>query len=363
VDSNDSSKYVIPMVSKALDVLELFSTHREELTLEQIICRTRVPHASAFRIVQTLVRRGYLTRIEPDKRYRLSWNRKKLRVGYAGLSNEVPFAAAVGRSLERAAEEAGCEVMLSDNQGDPHVAIQNAREMVSKDIDFAIEFQRCEKVAPVLANIFGEAGVKTIAIHIPQPGAIYFGVDNYKAGLAAGETLGRHAASHWGSRVDAVVLLDVPQGGQALHSRMLGVLHGIERFLGAIPPDRQHWLDGAGRFEASRKAMVHFLRRNPNVKHMLVSAVSDHSALGAAATLKTSRICETAAIVGHDGDPEALREISEPNSPYLATIAFFADRYGRELIDLITRIHRGESVNPAHYVNFEVIDRVKLQCP
>ena len=361
MDSNDSSKYVIPMVSKALDVLELFSTHREELTLEQIICRTRVPHASAFRIVQTLVRRGYLTRIEPDKRYRLSWNRKKLRVGYAGLSSEIPFSVAVGLSLRRAAEEAGCELVVSDNEGDPHTAIRNAREMVGKDVDFAIEFQRHEKVAPVLANIFGEARIKTIAIHIPQPGAIFFGVDNYKAGLAAGETLGRHAASHWNSHVDAVVLLDVPQGGQALHSRMLGVLHGIEQFLGAIPPGQQHWLDGGGRFEASRQATVNFLRRNPKATHVLVSAVSDHSALGAAAALKASRICKTAAIVGHDGDQEALREISEPDSPYLATIGFFADRYGRELIDLMTRIHRGESVSPAHYVNFEVIDRVKLQ--
>jgi ABC-type sugar transport system substrate-binding protein len=107
--------------------------------------------------------------------------------------------------------------------------------------------------------------------------------------------------------------------------------------------------------------MVNFLRHNPKARHVLVSAVSDHSALGAAAALKASRIRETSAVVGHDGDPEALREMSEPNSPYLATIGFFADRYGRELIDLMTRIHRGESVSPAHYVNFEVIDRVKLQ--
>ena len=97
------------------------------------------------------------------------------------------------------------------------------------------------------------------------------------------------------------------------------------------------------------------------MKHVLVSAVSDHSALGASAVLKASKICQTAAIVGHDGDPEALREICAPNSPYLATIGFFADRYGRELMDLMTRIHRGDSVSPAHYINFEVLDRVTLQ--
>lgn len=169
------------MLSKALDVLESFASHRDELTLEQIISRTGISHASAFRIVHTLVQRGYLSRVEP-KKYRLSWHRRKLRIGYAGLSQEVPFSAALTRSLEKAAEEAGLELIVRDNQGDPQVAIETARELAGSDIDFALEFQRHQKIGPVLANIFAEANVKTIAIHIPQPGAVYFGADNYKAG-------------------------------------------------------------------------------------------------------------------------------------------------------------------------------------
>ena len=99
---SQSGKYIVPMLSKALDVLESFGSHRDELTLEQITSRTRISHASAFRIVQTLVRRGYLTRVE-SKRYRLSWQRRRLRIGYAGVSQEVPFSVALAQSLSRAA--------------------------------------------------------------------------------------------------------------------------------------------------------------------------------------------------------------------------------------------------------------------
>lgn len=344
------------MLSKSLDILEAFASHRDELTLEQIISRTRISHASAFRIVHTLVHRGYLTRVE-QKRYRLSWHRRKLRIGYAGLSEEVPFSAALTQSLRAAAEEAGLELIIRDNQGDPQVAIHAARDLVANDIDLAVEFQRYEKVGPVLANIFAEANVKTIAIHIPQPGAVYFGADNYKAGQTAGEALGRFAASKWNSQYDAIALLDVTEDGHALHSRMLGVLNGVQRVMGEVSPDRIHWLNGGGRQETSRRAMVSFLKRHPKINRLLVSAVSDHSALGAVQALKASRLRESAAVVGHDGDPEAIREIAQGNSPYLGTVAFFPERYGRALVELMLRMQRGEAVGTAHYVKHALVDR------
>ena len=234
-DRPQPGKYIVPMLSKALDVLEAFASHRDELTLEQIIFAHQYLSCKRLSYCADAGVSRLPDRVEP-KRYRLSWHRRKLRIGYAGLSEEVPFSAALTRSLTAAAEEAGLELIVRDNRGDPQIAIETARELVNNDIDFALEFQRYEKVSPVLANIFAEANVKTIAIHIPQPGAVYFGADNYKAGQTAGEALGRFAVAHWNSRYDAIALLDVAEGGQALHSRMLGVLHGIQKVAGEIEP-------------------------------------------------------------------------------------------------------------------------------
>jgi ribose transport system substrate-binding protein len=103
--------------------------------------------------------------------------------------------------------------------------------------------------------------------------------------------------------------------------------------------------------------MVSFLKRNPKINRLLVSAVSDHSALGAVQALKASKLRESAAVVGHDGDPEAIREIAQENSPYLGTVAFFPERYGRALVELILKMQRGEAVGTAHYVKHELVDR------
>jgi ribose transport system substrate-binding protein len=53
-------KYLVPVVSRALDVLEAFRGPQETLTLHDITERTGVAHTTAFRILFTLVHRNYL---------------------------------------------------------------------------------------------------------------------------------------------------------------------------------------------------------------------------------------------------------------------------------------------------------------
>jgi ABC-type sugar transport system substrate-binding protein len=138
---------------------------------------------------------------------------------------------------------------------------------------------------------------------------------------------------------------------------MLGVLHGIQNVVGDVDTRKVHWLNGGGRQETSRRAMVAFLKRHPAVRRLLVSAVSDHSAMGAVRALKASRLHDSSAVVGHDGDEEALREIAEGTSPYLGTVSFFPERYGRALVELLLRMQRGEPVETAYYMKHSLIDR------
>src|SRR5256885_12530161 len=111
------SPYFVPTTSKTLDILEAFHTPAEELTLEQIVLRTRIAHTTAFRILYTLAQRRYIT--QNGKRYRLNPTRKKIRVGFGTLTTELSFAQAVRSSLVDAAAAAGLELLVYDNQRDP----------------------------------------------------------------------------------------------------------------------------------------------------------------------------------------------------------------------------------------------------
>lgn len=351
-------KYLVPVVSKALDVLEVFRTPQEELTLEQITRRTRIAHTTAFRILFTLVERGYVVQTGEGKRYRLSPRRNRTKVGFATLTTQTSFAEAITRSLEAAAQRSGLDLVVHSNELSPQNAIANAQALVAEKVDVAIEFQRHEHVAPIIAEIFANARIPTISVILPQPGAIYFGVNNYQAGLTAGLALGQHALDHWGGLADALLLLDLPEGGPFLQSRMTGVAQGVEQLLKRFPSSRVVRLDGKGSREPSALAAARYFRDHPAVRHVLVSAVNDESAQGALDAVAEAKLTDTCAIVGHGGSVEVRPLIKDPASPFLGTVDFFPERYGDGLVDLVFRLVRGDQIPPYHYMPHRLIRRI-----
>ncbi len=350
-------KYIVPVVSKALDVLEAFHSPEEQLNLNDVIQRTGASHATAFRVLYTLVHRGYVAR--HGTKYQLTKIRQKTKIGYAALSSDVAISMAIAQSLRKAAGPASMDLVLLNNEESARIAVENARRLVAERVSVAIEFQNNSEVAPVIADLFATAGIPAIAIHIAQPGAVYFGPDNYRAGWTAGQALAEHALRKWAGRFDLLLLLDVPRGGPTLQSRMTGVIGGLEHALGAVPPEWVLRLDAGGTRNQTRQMVASVLRRHPK-RRVLISAVSDEGALAALHAVRAARREAATAIVGHDGSEEALRAIAQPGSPLIGTVAFFPDQYGPRLIDLATRLLKNEAVPPFVYVTHQLITRSNL---
>ncbi len=55
--------YLIPILSRALDVLELLEETHAPVTLEDVYQRTQISKTSVYRILKTLVHRGYVLRL------------------------------------------------------------------------------------------------------------------------------------------------------------------------------------------------------------------------------------------------------------------------------------------------------------
>src|ERR1700676_694391 len=189
--------YLIPVLSKALDILELLQGETQPMTLEAIHRQTKISKTTVYRVLKTFVHRGYLSQ-SPDGLYRQVTRPKKLRFGFGGQSEGMPVSVEVADSLKAAGGAAGVDPMILDNHYDAATALKNAEEFVRSRVDLVIEFQVEHEVAPVIGDKISAANIPLIAIDIPHPHATYFGVDNYRVGVAAGETLASHAAAHWG---------------------------------------------------------------------------------------------------------------------------------------------------------------------
>lgn len=346
--------YLIPILSKALDVIELLERDHASLTLEDVYQKTNISKTSVYRILKTLVHRGYLAQTQ-NGQYRLVSRPRRLHFGFAVQSAEMPFSVAVSQSVSAAAAASGVELLVLDNRFDPDVAVRNAEEFVTQRVDLVLEFQVEEAVAPRVAHILKKADIPLVAIDVPHPNATYFGVDNFEVGYEAGSLLAQYAQRKWKGRVDKVLGVGFSEAGSFVQSRVTGAFDGIRERLPELTPAQFNQIEGRGMREASRRAMSEFLQGYTADEHTLVAAATDSSALGILDAIREAGHEPNFAIVGQDCIPEALEEMRKESSALIGSISHEAESYGPRLIQLGIALLRGYSVPPYNYVHHRAV--------
>ncbi len=346
--------YLIPVLSKALDILELLQNERNPLPLEAIYQRTNISKTTIYRILKTFVHRGYLAQTQ-DGLYRLISRPKKARFGFGSQSSEMPFSQAVTDSLKAAASGAGVDLMVLDNHYDAATALKNADEFVRNRTDLVIEFQIDQRVAPVIADKIAAAGIPLIAIDIPHPHATFFGVDNYRVGFEAGEFLAQHAINAWNGRARWAVGLDIEEAGPLVQSRITGAFEGIRATLPTVGEKHFLRMNARGMRDKSYRLVLDFLQRHPNERGILIAAATDTSALGAVEAVREMKWEKHVAVVGQDCIPEALEEMRAARSPLIASVSHEAQSYGPRLIQLALGLLGGQRVPPYNYVEHMLV--------
>jgi ribose transport system substrate-binding protein len=351
--------YLIPILSKALDILELLEAENKPLTLETIFQRSQISKTSIYRILKTFVHRGYVAQT-PDGSYRLVSRPKKMRFGFAGESAEMPFSEAVSSSLKSAAMASGVELIVRDNRYDAETALKNAKEFVAEGVDLVIEFQIEERIAPLIAHTITRASIPLIAVDTPHPSSVYFGVDNFQVGFEAGECLAHHALLQWKGKVDWVLGLDVTEAGTFVQSRISGAFEGVRSQLPSLPQRAYVRLDGRGMRQTSVHVVAEFFRHRGATDRVLIVAATDTSALGALQVTREMKREKYTAIVGQDCIPEVVEELRQNRGPLIGSVSHEAQTYGPRLVQLGVTLLRGHTVPPYNYVQHRLITQGKV---
>jgi ribose transport system substrate-binding protein len=359
---NSGTSYVVEAISRACDVLETFRSDGESLRLSDVVTRTGLSKATAFRILFTLERRG-LVEQDSDRRYRLRirpLKRRKYRLGYGAQSTEFPFSRAVCESVKRVAIEEDVELLVLDNKYSAQAAIRNADVFVRERVDLVIEFQTDEHCAPIISSKLQDAGIPFIAVDIPHPGATYYGANNYRAGLIGGRYLGKWARQHWNGKVDEVLLLTLPVAGALPHSRLVGAFAGLREVLPHLSDSQAVFLNGNGQYERTIEVVRKYLR-NSKAHQVLICTINDASAMGALHAFAEAGRLTDCAVMGQNASSEARDEIAQPHSRLVGSVAYFPERYGESLIPLAIDIIQGKATPPAIFVKHQLVARENLR--
>jgi ribose transport system substrate-binding protein len=274
------------------------------------------------------------------------------KIGFANLTERMPFALQVRLGLEQAAAaEKNIELLIRDNDLDRRRALDNVDWFVAHDIDLAIEYQIDAAAGNIIMDRFRQAKIPVIAVDIPLPGALFFGADNYRAGYLAGEGLGRWIREHWGGSVDLLLgLLDARAGGTPA-ARLQGGRDGLEAVLGPIPSERVMTLPCPTLMHEAEAMMREQLASLPDTARIAILAPNDDAALGALAAFEAAGRLDRVAAVGQNADRLGRAAFQRTGFPFIGSTSYAPEHYGTRLIDVALKILRGEPVPPAVYID------------
>jgi ribose transport system substrate-binding protein len=345
----------VQAVVRACDIVKAFRHEGEELQLADIMDRTALRRTTAFRLLQSLVRGGLLERTARGV-YRCPFPPaagKRFRMGFAAQTDS-EFSRGVAASLQRAAARERVDLITVNNRYSAKEALRNADLLVDEHVDLVLEFQTYERVAPIIASKFLEARIPVIAIEIPHPGAVYFGANNYQAGLIAGRALGRWAKENWNGAVEQIFLLELPIAGPLPGLRITGIQDGLRTELPAVVTAPTLHLDGKGDFDQILSVVRRSVSRNPR-RRTLVGTVNDMCALAALRAFEEAGAGHLCAVVGQNAIHEARNELRRPGTRLIGTVAYFPERYGDELIPLALSMLERKPVPPATFVKHQLL--------
>lgn len=286
---------------------------------------------------------------------------KRYKVGFANLTEDIPFAVRVREGIEKAAKKAGnIDLVTADNKLDGATALANANNFITQGVDGVIEFQTDEKFGKSIMEKFKAKNIPVIAIDIPMEGATFFGVDNPVAGQMAGKGLGEWIKKNWNGQIDALIMLELPQSGPVPAARLKGQRDGLESVIGKIPENKVRHLDSKNTLEEARKLVTDVLTTLPGAHHIGVVCINDDTAAGAIAAAESANRKNDIAVVAVDASDLGLKNIRKPGSPQVGSVASFPENYGEKILPVLIKAMQGEKMPDKFYTNHVFITKENI---
>jgi ribose transport system substrate-binding protein len=283
---------------------------------------------------------------------------ESFKIGYISLGDSVPFVKLVSDGIREEAEKAGQELLFCDSEIDAAKALACAQNLKVQGAQGVINFQVFQDSSPEICTAYGS--VPTIAIDIVQPPCqvAFMGANNREAGRMAGAEIGKYAKDTWDCDYTAYVSLESTAAGAANTDRMGGFRDGFKEFC-EIPEDKERILDGADRTDPALEQMTNLLGALPGDR-IIVVAINEDGILGAIGAANTLGRQTDLYYAGQGADPSAWKEIAcNPN--YIATVAYYPERYGTLLIPNMIKLLQGEEIPENIFTEHEVINAENIR--
>ena len=276
---------------------------------------------------------------------------KGLKLGYISLGESVPFVRLVSNGIREQAKLAGAKLVFCDSAIDSAKALNCAKTFKTQQVDGYLNFQVFADASEQICAAGPDVPVISIDIHQKPCEVAFMGADNHRAGMIAGEAIGKHMKSEFNCDYDAYVSLESSAAGIVNQQRMGGYRAGFKK---SCPIKNERVVDGADRIEPARAKFADTLTALTGADRIVVVAINDDGIEGALAAARTAGKQDQLFVSGQGADPSAWCEI-KTNEQWIADAAYFPERYGEIGVPALIKAIKGQKVGKELYVPHVVI--------
>ncbi len=271
---------------------------------------------------------------------------QRWKIGHADGLAGIPFTDSVTDSIYDVADQMGVDIVFCDNAYDQEKTVECANLIVAQEADGVIFANWIAGTEELIAGIYIDAGMPCIAWDGPHPGCRNFGPDNYEAAREGGRYLAAFAEEQGWDPDETELVILWTAGVQVMGERRDGAIAGVlESF--DIPEDNIHVDIPHKNLDDVFPLVTDWVTANPDAKNVLCFGHSDQPGVDCALALEQGGFQGRAAAVGLGASDEALvdlRERTDEESVFKATISFFPERYGQYLVPAVVDMLEGRIV-------------------
>ncbi len=262
-----------------------------------------------------------------------------VKIGYISLGDSVPFVKLVSDGIKEEASRLGVDLVFCDSEIDAAKALACAQNFEVQGVQGVLNFQVFQESSPEICAAHGNVPVIAIDIIQPPCQTAFMGANNRLAGQMGGRALGEFIMNEFDCDYTAYVSLESTAAGAANTDRMGGYREGFQEF---CPLVNERILDGADRTDPALEQMTNTLTALPG-ERIVVVAINEDGILGAIGAANTLGRATDLYYSGQGTDPSIWCDIQN-NPNYIASVAYFPERYGTILIPAILNAVEGNAI-------------------
>ncbi|CNH96763.1 substrate-binding domain-containing protein [Yersinia pseudotuberculosis] len=269
-------------------------------------------------------------------------------VSFQELNND--YFVSMKEALEQAANDIGAKVYIADAGHDVSKQINDVEDMLQKKIDILLINPTDSVGVQSAVMAANKAGAVVVAVDAQAEGPLdsFVGSKNYDAGFLAGEYL----AKSLGGKGKVAILDGIPV--VPILERVRGFEDAIKKYPDIKIVTKQN---GKQKRDTALTVTENMLQSVPDLAGIF--SVNDVGALGALAAIESNGA--KVKLVSVDGQPEAIKEILKPNSPFIATSAQFPRDQIRIALGIALARYWGANIPATIPVEVKLIDSSNAQ--